>query len=46
MPPKTRNLDRRKIRVKQLHSLNIIKLDTVKQNYTENNILKTTFNFV
>lgn len=40
MPPKIRNLDRTKIRVKQLYSLNIIKLDRVKQNYTENNIVK------
>jgi len=40
MPPKIRNLDRTKIRVKQLDSLNIIKLDRVKQNYTENNIVK------
>ena len=46
MPPKIRNLDRTKIRVKQLHSLNIIKLDRVKKNYAENNIVKTAFNFV
>jgi len=46
MPPKIRNLDRTKMRVKQLHSLNIIKLYRVKQNYTENNIVKNAFNFV
>ena len=46
MPPKIRNLDRTKIRVKQLDSLNIIKLDRVKQNYTENNIVQTAFSFV
>jgi len=34
------------MRVKQLHSLNIIKLHRLKQNYTENNNVKTTFNFV
>jgi len=46
MPPKIRNLNKTKIRVKQLHSLNIIKLDRGKQKYTENNIVETTFNFV
>ena len=34
------------MRVKQLHSLNIIQLHRLKQNYSENNIVKTTFNFV
>ena len=46
MPPKIRNLDTTKMLVKQLLNLNIIKLDMVKQNYTENNIVQNTFSFV
>ena len=40
MSPKIRNLHRTKMRVKQLRNLNIIKLNRVKQNYTENNIVQ------
>lgn len=46
MPPKIRNLDRTKMLVKQLRNLNIIKLDKVKQNYNENNIVQNAFSFV
>ena len=45
MPPKIRNLDTTKMLVKQLLNLNIIKLDMVKQNYTENNIVQNAFSF-
>jgi len=34
------------MQVKQLESLNIIKLNRVKENYTENNNLQTAFSFV
>jgi len=34
------------MRVKQLWKLIIIKLNRVKQNYTENDIVQTAFNFV
>ena len=34
------------MRVKQLLSLNIIKLEKVKQNYSEINNIQTAFNFV
>jgi len=34
------------MQVKQLLSLNIIKLEKVKQNYSENNNVETTLNYV
>jgi len=46
MPLKIRNLQRTKMRAKQVQKLNIIKLSRVKQNYTENNIVQTAFSFV
>jgi len=46
MPPKIKNLLKTKMRAKQLQNLNIIKLNRVKQNYTENNIVQTAFSFV
>jgi len=46
MPLKMRNLDRTKMLIKQLRNRNIIKLDRVKQNYIENNIVQNAFSFV
>lgn len=46
MPPKIRNLDTTKMLVKQLRNLNIIKLDMVKQNYTEKFCKKNNIEFV
>ena len=46
MPPKIINPRKTKMRAKQLQNLNIIKLNRVKQNYTESNIVQTAFSFV
>ena len=40
--PRIKNLFITEMRVKKLRSLNIIKLDKVKQNYTETKKYKTT----